>query len=47
MRRRDLSRRVTEHAHFGSVKWCMGLLARVGHLVGDGAPGGVRRFRPR
>ena len=23
MRRRDLSRRVTEHAHFGSVKWCI------------------------
>ena len=25
MRRRDLSRRVTEHAHFGSVKWCIKL----------------------
>ena len=23
MRRSDLSRRVTEHAHFGSVKWCI------------------------
>ena len=23
MRRSDLSRRVTEHGHFGSVKWCI------------------------